>query len=171
MALADEGENYPHKGFIDFVNNMVDPSTGTLEVRGVFPNPSPKPGAPSLLRPGMFVRVRVPLGDPHKALLLPQMAVATDQGKPYLLVVNKDNVVEYRPIDLGAEEPGGWQVVLPLQVIKESQGFRVAREGEKGEDSIKAGEAVIVSGLQRAKPGATVRTKPYELTPSEIAER
>lgn len=171
MALADEGENYPHQGTIDFVNNMVDPSTGTLQVRGVFPNPSPKPGAPSLLRPGMFVRVRTPLGEPHKALLLPQMAVATDQGKPYLLVVNKENTVEYRPIDLGAEEPGGWQVVIPMKVVKEQQGFRVAREGETGEDSITASDSVIVSGLQRAKPGSVVRSKPYELTPSEVAER
>jgi membrane fusion protein, multidrug efflux system len=171
MALADEGPSYAHEGYIDFVNNMVDPSTGTLEVRGVFPNPKPSNDTVSMLRPGMFVRVRVPLGGPHQALLLPQMAVATDQGKPYLLVVNQENVVEYRPIELGAEEPGGWQVVMPMKVVKEPQGFRVTREGEAGEDSIKAGEPVIVSGLQRAKPGAVVRTKPYELTRGEIAER
>lgn len=171
MALADEGEKYPHEGYIDFVNNMVDANTGTLQVRGVFPNPKPAEAAQPFLRPGMFVRVRVPLGDPHPALLLPQMAVASDQGKPYLLVVNKENIVEYRPIDLGAEEPGGWQVVLPVKVVKEAQGYRVAREGETGEDSIKAGDSVIVSGLQRARPNSEVRTKPYELTPGEIAER
>ncbi|MBX3413265.1 MAG: efflux RND transporter periplasmic adaptor subunit [Pirellulales bacterium] len=171
MALADEKDRYPHEGYIDFVNNMVDANTGTLQVRGVFPNPKPAENVQPFLRPGMFVRVRVPLGDAHPALLLPQMAVASDQGKPYLLVVNQENVVEYRPIELGAEEPGGWQVVIPVKVVKEPQGFRMAREDETGEDSIKAGDSVIVSGLQRARPNSVVRTKPYELTPGEIAER
>ena len=86
MGLADE-EGFPHTGFVDFANNVVDSSTGTITARGVFANPA-GPSGSRLLRPGMFVRVRLPLGEPHKAVLVAERALGTDQGKKYLLVVD-----------------------------------------------------------------------------------
>ena len=85
-ALADEQE-FPHRGTINFVDNHVDPNTGTLRVRGVFPNPS------SLMSPGLFVRVRLPLGESAPALLIADQALGTDQGQKFVYVVDdKDEV-------------------------------------------------------------------------------
>jgi multidrug efflux system membrane fusion protein len=161
FGLANEGDEYPHKGHIDFVNNQVDASTGTLQVRGVLANPKPERG-PRLLTPGLFVRVRLPIGDPHKALLLPQAAVGTDQGKKYLLVVNDKDVIEYRPVTLGEQQPGGLVVVEPVPVMRTEKGVQAVRPGEKGEPSLKAGERVVVTGLQRVRPGVTVDARPFE---------
>jgi membrane fusion protein, multidrug efflux system len=161
-GLANEGDEYPHQGELDFVNNQVDPSTGTLQVRGVFPNPEPSPDVPRLLTPGLFLRVRLPVGPPKKALLVPQSAVVTDQGSKYLLVVNSQNIVEYRPITVGPQQPDGTQVVEPVKIIREKEGFRLAQPGEAGEDSLTPTDQVIVSGLQKAKPGATVKPKPAQ---------
>ncbi len=136
MAVADE-DDFPHKGKLDFVDNQVDPSTGTIRVRAVVPNPS------ALLAPGMFVRVRMPVGPMHDAVLVSDRAVGTDQDRKYLLVVNDQNVVEYRPVKLGARH-GGLREVL---------------EGIKPEDW------VIVNGLQRARPGATVAPQKVPMRP------
>lgn len=171
LGLADEGDSYPHMGEVDFVNNRVAASTGTLQVRGVFPNSRPEPNAPRLLRPGMFVRIRLPMGAPHPAMLLPEAAVSTDQGAKFVLVVNDKDIVEFRPVTLGARQSGGWQVVEPVKIVRDAQGIRRAREGEAGTDSLVAGEKVIVSGLQRVRPGMEVRTKPYELSPAALADR
>jgi RND family efflux transporter MFP subunit len=103
--------------------------------RGVFENKDRR------LTPGLFVRVRLPIGDPKHSLLVSERAVGTDQGTKYVLVVNDQNVVEYRPVKLG-----------PL-----SEGLRVIREG------LKPGERVIVAGIQRARPGITV--KPQDTPP------
>jgi multidrug efflux system membrane fusion protein len=163
LGLADEGDRFPHKGVINFVNNQVDPNTGTIQVRGTFPNPMPKRGgdAARLYRPGMFVRVRLPIGGEHKALLVPQAALGTDQGQKYLLVVNDKNVVEYRPVNLGSPQPGGMQEILPIKIVHTKEGTRPSEAGEKGEDSLKPGDRVVVSGLQRIRPGVTVAPKPY----------
>jgi hypothetical protein len=87
------------------------------------------------LTPGLFVRVRLPLGDPMHSLLVNERAIGTDQGTKYVLVVNQQNVVEFRPVKLG-----------PM-----SEGLRVVRDG------VKAGEQVITAGIQRARPGITVK--------------
>jgi multidrug efflux system membrane fusion protein len=136
MGLADE-PGFPHTGHITFANNVVNPSTGTITVRGEFKNPGNTIGR-RLLRPGMFVRVRLPLGKPHPALLVDEKALGTDQGQKYLLVVNANKVVEYRRVKTGAPEPDGLRVI---------------------EEGIKPGEWVIVSGLQMVRPGMQVVTE------------
>ena len=78
MGLQGE-DGFPHQGTINFVNNQVNPTTGSILVRGVFPNPWPK-GGHRLLSPGMFVRIRLPIGLPHPALLVIDRAIGSDQG-------------------------------------------------------------------------------------------
>lgn len=133
MGLADE-PGFPHKGYVNFANNIVNPSTGTVTLRGVFENP-PNTTGKRLLWPGMFVRVRLPLGKPHPALLVTDQALGTDQGQKYLLVVDEQNKVAYRRVKTG-----------PLQ----DDGLRVIEEG------LKPGERIIVSGLQLVRPGMDV---------------
>jgi len=125
LGLANE-DGYPHKGYLDWIDNKVDPGTGTIQVRGVFPNPE------GVLLPGLFVRIQVPAGIIKNALLVPDAAVARDQRGFYLLTVDKDNTVQYKPVELG-----------PLQ----NKTMRVVLKG------IEPGERVIVNGLQRVRPG------------------
>lgn len=131
LGLADEPE-YPHEGQLDYGDPAVDATSGTLLLRGVFPNPEP-----FLIIPGMFVRVRAPLGVRKMALLIPERAVGTDQRGQYLLVVNAQNDVDYRSVTTGTTVDG----------------MRVIDEG------LKADEWVIVTGIQRARPGAKVTPK------------
>ena len=133
MGLADE-QGFPHKGFINFGNNVVNPSTGTITLRGQFDNPGNAVGK-RLLRPGMFVRVRLPLGAPHPALLVSEKALGTDQGQKYVLVVDDKNKVDYQRVTTG-----------PLQ----DDGLRVL-------EGVKPGEWIIVSGLQLVRPGMEVK--------------
>jgi RND family efflux transporter MFP subunit len=119
---------YPIKGRLDYAAPTVDSSTGTLTARGIFDNPQ------RVMLPGMFVHVRVPLGAPQEALLVPETALGTDQAGRYLLVIGKDNVVEQRPVEIGAREGT----------------MRVITKGVGAEDR------VIVAGLQRAVPGQKV---------------
>jgi len=90
---------------LDFIDNRVDPSTGTVKARASFANTD---GA---LTPGLFVRVRVPLGDARPLLLVTERTVGTDQGNKYLLVVTDKNVVEYRAVKLGSVVEGGLRIV------------------------------------------------------------
>jgi multidrug efflux system membrane fusion protein len=136
MGLADE-EGFPHKGFADFANNVVSASTGTISVRGVFENPA-GPSNQRLLRPGMFVRIRLPLGQPYQALLVSDAAVATDQGQKNVYTVDDKNVVHYQRVTLG-----------PLQ----EDGLRVIVNG------LKSDERVVVSGLQFVHPDMVVQTE------------
>lgn len=140
MAVADE-DDFPHKGTIDFIDNQVDPSTGTIRVRAVVPNPN------GLLAPGLFVRVRVPVGAAHDATLVTDRAVGTDQDRKYLLVVNDQNVVEYRPVKLGARHG-------------------TLREVTEG---LAAGEWLVVNGLQRVRPGVTVVPQKVAMRPAPPA--
>jgi len=119
---------YPHKGVLDYVSPTVDPSTGTLTVRGLLQN------SDHALLPGMFVRVRVPTSKQENALLVPDVALGTDQSGRYLLVVGKDNVVEQRKVEIGALD-GTMRVI------------------EKG---IASGDRVVVNGILRAIPGQKV---------------
>jgi multidrug efflux system membrane fusion protein len=136
MGLQGE-EGYPHKGAVNFVNNQVDPTTGSISVRGVFPNPRPEGGA-RLLSPGMFVRIRFPIGQAHPAVLVIDRAISSDQGmKKYVYVVDAQNAVQYRPVTTGA-----------LQ----EDGLRVITEG------LKADDWVVVGGLQQVRPRMPVRT-------------
>jgi multidrug efflux system membrane fusion protein len=152
MALADEDDEYPHVGEVDFINNRVSPTTGTLEIRGVFDNPLLADGKRRFFRPGMFVRIRVPVGDPADALLLPQAAIGTDQGRKYVLVVNDQDVVEQRVVDLGPQQPGGLQVVVPTKVKSSADASQTGA-------GLAAGDRVIVGGLQLVRPGTKVRVR------------
>ena len=135
-ALADE-EGFPHKGVINFSDNKVNPKTGTLRVRGVLENPVVKGKNARLLSPGLFARVRLPLSEPQRALLVSERAIDTDQGQKILYLVDDKNEVASRPVRLGAIHDG-------LRAI---------------EDGLKAGERVIVVGLQQVRPGAVVEPK------------
>ena len=124
-------EGFPHQGTINFVNNQVNPTTGSILVRGVFPNPLPK-GGHRLLSPGMFVRIRLPIGQPHPALLVIDRAVGSDQGLKYVYVLDAENKVQYRRVTTG-----------PLQ----DDGLRVIEQGLKPDDW------VVVGGIA-ASPAA-----------------
>jgi len=154
------GEDYPYTAYIDFVNNQIDPTTGTLQVRGVIANPKP-PQGPRVFAPGMFLRVRLPIGDAHPALLVPQAAIGTDQSQKYVYVANADNMVEYRPIKVGEVQPDNLQVAMPEQIVSDANGIRIAKPDEKGaEPSLAAGDRIIIGGLQRIHPGMKVEIQP-----------
>src|SRR5262249_57562773 len=112
MGLQGE-DGFPHKGTINFVNNQVNPTTGSISVRGVFPNPKPKGGA-RLLSPGMFVRIRLPIGQPHPALLVIDRAIGFDQGLKYVYVLDANNTAQYRRVTTGALQEDGLPLVAAL---------------------------------------------------------
>jgi RND family efflux transporter MFP subunit len=134
LGLANE-EGFPHQGTINFVDNQVNPKTGTIRVRGVFPN------AHQILLPGLFGRVRSPIGRPHKALLVSDRALDTDQGQKILYLVNDKNEVLTRPVRVGALHDGLREIT----------------------DGLKPGERVLVTGLQQVRPGSTVEPKLVEM--------
>jgi multidrug efflux system membrane fusion protein len=125
----DGEEGFPHAGILDFADNRLDRTTGTIRVRGIFQNPK------EYLTPGLFVRVRIPFGDAHRALLIDDRAIGTDQKQKYLLTVNQDHVVEYRRVNVG----------------RLLDGLRVIESGLKPDDM------VVVKGVQRARPGSKVQ--------------
>jgi len=130
LGLANE-TGFPHQGTINFVDNQVNPQTGTLRLRGVFPNEN------EVLEPEYFAGVRLLIGQPHRALLITERAIDTDQGQKIVYVVNDKNEVLSRPISLGALHDG----------------LRVIAEG------VQPGERVIVNGLLQVRPGITVAPK------------
>jgi RND family efflux transporter MFP subunit len=130
LGLANE-EGYPHEGYLDFVDNQVDPSTGTIRARAVFDNKQ------RLFTPGLFARLKLEGTDRHDAVLIDDRAVGTDQDKKFVLKVGTDNSAAYQPIQLG-----------PIV-----DGLRVVRSGLQPTDRI------IVNGLQRVRPGAPVTPK------------
>lgn len=119
---------YPHEGKLDYVSPTLNQSTGTLAVRGVVPNDK------RVLLPGYFVRVRVPFDQEKAALLVPDTALGSDQGGRYLLVVNGDNVVEQRKVQIGPVDNG-------LRVI---------------EGGLKPDDRVVIAGLLRVIPGQKI---------------
>jgi RND family efflux transporter MFP subunit len=127
MALAND-VGYPWKGYINFVDNAVDPETGTLRLRAVFDNPK------RILVPGLFCRVRVAIGPPQEMLMVSDRALGTEQGQKYVLVVDDKNVIQYKPVKIGQVDAG----------------LRVILEG------LTESDRVIVNGLQRVRPGLTV---------------
>jgi RND family efflux transporter MFP subunit len=138
LGLANE-DGFPHQGTINFVDNQVNPKTGTLRVRGVFANQD------EALTPGYFARVRVPIGFAHQTLLISDRALDTDQGQKVVYVVDKDNKVVSRPVRLGALHDGLREIT----------------------DGVQAGERVIVNGLQQVQPGITVDPKLVDMPASE----
>lgn len=127
VSLVNETD-FPHKGICDFVDNRVDPLTGTIRVRAEFDN------TPKTLVAGQFVRARIPRGTPKPELLVPDRAIAHDQDRKYVLAVNDKNVVEYRSVQTGGL-------------------FGEERAVTSG---IALGDRIVVDGLQRARPGQPV---------------
>ncbi len=134
MGLQGE-DGYPHQGTVDFLNNQVNPTTGSILVRGLFPNPAP-PNGTRLLVPGMFVRIRLPIGAPHQALLIIDRAIGSDQGLKYVYVLGENNTLQYRRVSTGALQDDGLRVVS---------------------DGLKAGEWVVVGALQQVHPNLQVQ--------------
>jgi RND family efflux transporter MFP subunit len=140
LALADE-TGYPHKGHVDFFDNQVDPNTGTIRVRAVFENPDHK------LVPGLFARVRVPAGPPVEALLVPDVAVSSDQGHKFVYVVNGDSAAEVRPVQVARQSGGFWQITSGLTT----------------------NDNVIVNGLLMVQPGRKVAATDPNAAPAPAA--
>ena len=128
VGLATD-EGFPHEGWIDYIDNTVDVNTGTIQVRGVFPNEK------GMLFPGLFARIRVPTVLREDAVLVDERAIGTDLGGKFVLVVGDGDVVELRHVQLGQLESDGMRVIL---------------------EGLAAGERYIVNGLQRARPGLPV---------------
>jgi RND family efflux transporter MFP subunit len=127
LQLADE-TGFPRHGYVESSDNRLNPMTGSLTLRLVFPN------ADGALVPGLFARVRVPVGTPQPTLLVSERAIGTDQSQKFVLAVGSDHTAAYRTVQLGA--------------VIESK--RVIRTG------LHAGDQVIVNGLQRVRPGMAV---------------
>ena len=162
LGLANEDNQYPHEGTLDFVNNQVDPLTGTIQVRGVFANPLPARGKTRFFTPGLFVRVRMPIGEAQKAMVIPQAAIAIDQGRKYVLVVNDQDIVKYCAITTGPELPNGMQVAIPVNADPKGDKLPVAEADEQSEESLTPNDRVIVGGLQKVRPGDKVLPRPVE---------
>jgi RND family efflux transporter MFP subunit len=140
MALGNE-TGFPHKGQIDFVDNQLNAASGTIRARAVFPNPD------QLMSPGFFARVRIPGPNEYKAVLIRDSALSSDQGRPYVLVVDDKNVVNYRAVTTG-----------PLH-----DGLRIIRDG------LKESDRVIVAGLMSARLGLTVQPQQIDMVTNSVA--
>jgi RND family efflux transporter MFP subunit len=131
LGVADE-KGYPHSGMVDFVDNRVAPDTGTVRMRAVFPNPG------GVLTPGLFARLRLPVSAPHKAVLVPEEAIGTDQGQKFVYVVNDRNEAVSRRVVVGT--------------LQEER-FRVIEKG------LEPGERVVVDGWKRLGPKTIVKPR------------
>jgi len=127
LQLADEA-GFPHQGGLESFDNRVDPATGSIWLRAVFPN------ADGRMVPGLFARIRLPLSGRHPVLLVNESAVGTDQADKYVLTLSSTNTVQYRPVKLGS-------------LI---DGQRVVTAG------LAPGDQVVVNGMARVRPGMTV---------------
>jgi multidrug efflux system membrane fusion protein len=127
VGLANE-EGFPHSGAVDFIDNQLNPQTGTIRARAVLQNNNGQ------FTPGLFARVQLLASGEYPAILIEDRAVNTDQSQKYVLLLGADNKIEYRKVKLG-------------RVI---DGLRVVREG------LKAGDVIVVNGAQRVHPGVTV---------------
>ena len=128
LKVSDE-EGFVHMGAMDFVDNVVDPSTGTIEGRGIFPNPD------GLLIPGLFAKVQLQGKGPYPALLIPDTAIGTDQSRQFVYVVDEENRVSQ-------------QVITPGRLTED--GLRVVESG------LSADTRFVLTGLQRVRPGMVV---------------
>ncbi|MEP6572895.1 MAG: efflux RND transporter periplasmic adaptor subunit [Gemmatimonadota bacterium] len=137
LGLANEDGQYPHEGYVDFVDNQLNPETGTIRLRAVFSNRD------RIFTPGLFARIHLPESEKFVAPLVLDKAIGTDQDKKFVLVLKADSTVDYRPVKLG-----------PLV-----DGLRVVSSG------LKAGERVVINGLQRVRPGMKVTATSADMTP------
>jgi RND family efflux transporter MFP subunit len=136
MGLANE-QGYPHEGYVDFVDNQLDPNTGTIRTRAVFANKD------RIFTPGLFARIKLVGSDRHQTALIQDRAVGTDQDKKFVLVLKPDSTVDYRPVQIG----------------RLVDGLRMVRTG------LKPGEQIVINGLQRARPGSKVAPTIAQMLP------
>jgi membrane fusion protein, multidrug efflux system len=132
LILAD-GSIYPHKGKLALADRQIDPTTGTLKVGALFPNPG------NVLRPGGFATVKALMSEQKGAILIPQRAVTDTQGKYLVAVVGNDKKIEIRQVKVGPRIGSDWII----------------------SDGLKSGETVVAEGTQKVRPGATVNPKPF----------
>jgi RND family efflux transporter MFP subunit len=138
IKLIDESD-FDHKGRMDFVDNVIDRSTGTIRGRAVFDNPN------GVFTPGMFARVRVPASSPYEALLVPDAAIGTEQARRFVIVIDEQDTARPKYVTLGQLTPDN------LRVIKEGIG---------------PDDRVVVSGLMQARPGQKVRPEEQGAKPA-----
>jgi membrane fusion protein, multidrug efflux system len=183
MGLQGE-DGYPHQGSLDFINNQVNPTTGSISVRAVFRNPRPwdeavnvpsalghaaapetrwlpawtaetiqRPpvGGARLLSPGMFARIRLPMGQPHRALLVNDRAIGSDQGLKFVYVVDADNKLQYRRVETGGLQDDGLRVILPTK---------------KKDEGLRAGDWIAVGNIQQLRPKMEIRRDKLKSMPT-----
>ncbi len=141
---------FPHEGRVDFFNNQVNSATGSITVRGVIKNPPPRNGGHRLLSPGMFVRVHLPIGQPHEALLVIDRAIGSDQGLKYVYTLGKDNKVQQKTVKTGALEDDGLRVIEPT--------------GKK--DDLSESDWVVVGGILQVRPKMEIKPEELKEMPS-----
>jgi multidrug efflux system membrane fusion protein len=142
MGLVDE-QGYPHAGRLDFVDNRVDPSTGTIRVRAVFTNPDGR------FTPGLFARIRLVGGTESNTVLIDERAVGTDLGRSYVLTLTAGNRVEQRFVELGPQVDD----------------LRIVRAG------LAASDTVVVNGLQHVRPGQVVAASRVPMNADRVGLR
>jgi multidrug efflux system membrane fusion protein len=140
LKLIDE-HDFAHEGVMEFIDNVIDRSTGTIRGRAQLSN------SDRLFTPGMFARVQVPASAPHETLLIPDVAIATEQVRKFVYVVDKDNIARQRFVTLG-------QVLDNLRVIK---------------DGLSPDDRVVVNGLMRVRPGQKVTPEDQQAAPQAAA--
>jgi multidrug efflux system membrane fusion protein len=141
MRLAHE-DDFKMIGEVDFVDNRVVASTGTVRMRGVFKNPT------GILKAGLFVRIRLPISQTYNAILIPDEAIQSDQERKYVWVVNAKNEADYRLVKLGQSIKGG--------TADEPVLLRVLKKDDKGKEVLSHYERVIINGMQRVRNGFPV---------------
>jgi RND family efflux transporter MFP subunit len=153
IALSDE-DNYPHEGIVDFTDNRVDVNTGTLRFRAKISNPVDRNGNRFIV-PGLFVRVRLPIGEPHTALMIREQALVSDQGQKGVFII-KDKDAEGKPLLDEEKKPtqkAFWSKVGTPGVLRD--GFLEIQQG------VKPGDWVVVSGMQRLRDGRKVKAERF----------
>jgi RND family efflux transporter MFP subunit len=154
VGLAnDKSTSYPFEGFVDFADNKLDGSTGTMRMRGTFENPD------RFLQPGMFVRVKLPVGQSRSALLISDQAIGSDQGRPFVFVLNDNDEVVRRRVETGALHDG----LREVKPLTDDAGKDSARAAH-----LKKGDRIVVNGLQRLRDGA--RVEPTVIDMPNLAE-
>ncbi len=173
VAVATE-QGFPHVGAINFRENRVETGTGTIRIRGQIPNPHVHPGE-RVLYPGLYARVRIPIGDADPQPVIPEEALMTGQEGRFVYVLTPENMVEKRSVTVG---PQVWALPPPGATRGPSWVLASGKPADKTgpssipvqsivaiEKGLKAGERIIVVGLQKARPGAPVTPDDWKLQP------
>jgi RND family efflux transporter MFP subunit len=138
LGLADEGDRYPYTGYVDFVDNQLNPESGTIRIRAVVSNRDRR------FTPGLYARVKLVGSGQYQATLIQDRAVGTDQDKKFVMVLGPDSTVSYRAVKLG-------------RIVN---GLRIVQEG------LKPGEQIVINGLQRIRTGAKVLAAVEPMSPA-----